>query len=209
MERTLRWARRSRQAHAANGSALFGIVQGGVYPALREASLGGLLEIGFDGYALGGLAVGEPEAERLAVLERAVPAMPWERPRYLMGVGRPIDIVESVCRGIDVFDCVMPTRNARNGHLFVRGGVLRIRNRRYREDPEPLDPDCACYTCRNYSRAYLHHLDRCGEILGARLHTIHNLHHYQSLMRDLREAIGAGRLLSFARAFRAEAEAPR
>ena len=209
MERTLRWARRSRQAHAGNGAALFGIVQGGVYPALREASLGGLLEIGFDGYALGGLAVGEPEAERLAVLDCTVPAMPWDRPRYLMGVGRPVDIVESVCRGIDLFDCVMPTRNARNGHLFVRGGVLRIRNRRYREDPEPLDPDCACYTCRNYSRAYLHHLDRCGEILGARLNTIHNLHHYQSLMRDLREAIGAGRLASFVRTFRAEAEAPR
>ena len=167
MERSMRWAARSRDAHAGNANALFGIVQGGTYPALHEASLEALLEIGFDGYAVGGLAVGEPESERLAVLERVTPAMPWNHPRYLMGVGRPIDIVESVCRGIDLFDCVMPTRNARNGHLFTAGGVLRIRNRRYRDDPEPLDPACICYTCRNYSRAYLHHLDRCRrEILG-------------------------------------------
>ena len=207
MERSLRWARRSRRAHAGNGSALFGIVQGGIYPTLREASMGGLLEIGFDGYAIGGLAVGEPEPERLTVLDHAVPVMPWDRPRYLMGVGRPIDIVESVCRGVDLFDCVMPTRNARNGHLFVRGGALRIRNRRYRADSDPPDPGCACYTCRNYSCAYLHHLDRCGEILGARLNTIHNLCYYQTLMRDLREAISAGRLASFARAFRSESEA--
>ncbi len=204
MERSMRWAARSRRAHAGNGNALFGISQGGVYPALRDASLEALLEIGFDGYALGGLAVGEPESERLAVLEHAVPAMPRDRPRYLMGVGRPIDIVESVCRGIDLFDCVMPTRNARNGHLFVSGGVLRIRKRRYRSDPEPLDPDCACYTCRSYSRAYLHHLDRCGEILGARLNSIHNLYYYQSLMRRLREAIRAGTLESLARRLRAE-----
>ena len=206
MERSMRWAARSRRAHdAGRGSVLFGITQGGVYPALREASLAALLEIGFDGYAVGGLAVGEPEAERLAVLEHAVPAMPRDRPRYLMGVGRPVDIVESVFRGIDLFDCVMPTRNARNGHLFVEGGVLRIRQRRYRHDPEPLDPSCACYTCRNYSRAYLHHLDRCGEILGPRLNTIHNLYYYQSLMSTLREAIRAGTLESLVRRFRSEA----
>ena len=202
MERSMRWAARSRQAHGGNAGALFGIVQGGTYPTLREASLGALLEIGFDGYALGGLAVGEPESERLEVLERAAPAMPRDRPRYLMGVGRPIDIVESVCRGIDLFDCVMPTRNARNGHLFVRGGVIRIRNRRYRHDPDALDSQCTCYTCRNYSRAYLHHLDRCGEILSSRLNTIHNLHYYQSLMRELREAIGAGRLEALAQRIR-------
>ena len=207
MERSMRWAARSRQAHAGRDGALFGITQGGIYPVLREASLAALLEIGFDGYALGGLAVGEPEPERLATLEHAVPAMPWDRPRYLMGVGRPIDIVESVRRGIDLFDCVLPTRNARNGHLFVGGGVLRIRNRRYRNDPEPLDPHCGCYTCRNYSRAYLHHLDRCGEILGARLNTIHNLYHYQSLMRDLRGAISGGRLDSLARTLRSDAHA--
>ena len=206
MERSMRWAARSRQAHAGDAGALFGIVQGGTYPGLREASLGALLEIGFDGYALGGLAVGEPESERLEVLERAGPAMPWDRPRYLMGVGRPVDIVESVRRGIDMFDCVMPTRHARNGHLFVRGGVIRIRNRRYRHDPEPLDSHCACYTCRNYSRAYLHHLERCGEILGSRLNTIHNLHYYQSLMREIREAIPEGRLEAVACRIRSDAD---
>ena len=205
MERSMRWAARSHEAHAGNAGALFGIVQGGTWPGLREASLGTLLDIGFDGYALGGLAVGEPDSERIEVLERSAPAMPWDRPRYLMGVGRPVDIVESVRRGIDLFDCVMPTRNARNGHLFVRGGVLRIRQRRYRHDPEPLDPHCACPTCRNYSRAYLHHLDRCGEILGSRLNTIHNLHYYQSLMREIREAIPAGRLESVARRIRSDA----
>ena len=206
MERSMRWAARSRQAHAGDAGALFGIVQGGTYPGLREASIGALLDIGFDGYALGGLAVGEPESERLEVLERAGPAMPWDRPRYLMGVGRPVDIVESVCRGIDMFDCVMPTRNARNGHLFVRGGAIRIRNRRYRHDSEPLDSHCACYTCRNYSRAYLHHLERCGEILGSRLNTIHNLHYYQSLMREIREAIPAGRLDAVACRIRSDAD---
>lgn len=206
MELSRRWAARSREAHAGNGSALFGIVQGGTYPSLREASLGALVEIGFDGYALGGLAVGEPESERIEILEHAAPAMPWDRPRYLMGVGRPVDIVEAVRRGIDLFDCVMPTRNARNGHLFVQGGVVRIRNRRYRHDPEPLDPHCTCYTCRNYSRAYLHHLERCREILGSRLNTIHNLHYYQSLMRALRKAIPAGRLEEVARRIRSESE---
>ncbi len=206
MERSVRWAMRSREAHAGNGSALFGIVQGGTHPGLREASLGALVDIGFDGYALGGLAVGEPESERIEILEHAAPAMPWDRPRYLMGVGRPVDIVEAVLRGVDLFDCVMPTRNARNGHLFVHGGVRRIRNRRYRDDPEPLDPHCGCYTCRNYSRAYLHHLDRCGEILGSRLNTFHNLHYYQSLMREIREAIAAGRLEEVARRVRSEAE---
>ena len=207
MERSQRWAARSRRAHAGNPAALFGIVQGGTWPALRDASLEALLEIGFDGYALGGLAVGEPEPERLEVLERVAPAMPGNRPRYLMGVGRPVDIVESVCRGIDLFDCVMPTRNARNGHLFTTEGVVRIRNRRHRQDPEPLDPTCSCYTCRNYSRAYLHHLERCGEILGSRLNTIHNLHHYQRLMRDLREAIAEGRLEEVAKRVRAQSRA--
>ena len=207
MERSVRWAARSRHAHAGNPAALFGIVQGGTWPALREASLEALIEIGFDGYALGGLAVGEPESERLEVLERVTPAMPGDRPRYLMGVGRPIDIVESVHRGIDLFDCVMPTRNARNGHLFTAEGVLRIRNRRHRHDPEPLDSTCSCYTCRNYSRAYLHHLERCGEILGSRLNTIHNLHHYQRLMRDLREAIAEGRLEEVAQRVRAQSQA--
>ena len=205
MERSMRWAARSRKAHAGNGSALFGIVQGGTWPGLREASLGALVDIGFDGYALGGLAVGEPESERIEILDHCAPAMPWNRPRYLMGVGRPVDIVEAVRCGIDLFDCVMPTRNARNGHLFVRGGVIRIRNRRYRHDPEPLDAHCACYTCRNYSRAYLHHLERCGEILSSRLNTIHNLHYYQSLMRELREAIPAGRLEEVTRRLRSEA----
>jgi len=197
MERTLRWAARSRVAHGDSAAALFGIVQGGTFAALREASLAGLVEIGFDGYAIGGLSVGEPVAERLAVLQRVAPWMPVDRPRYLMGVGTPVDIVESVRRGIDLFDCVMPSRNARNGHLFVRSGVLRIRNARYRDDPRPLDEDCRCYTCRNYSRAYLHHLDRCREILGARLNTIHNLHYYQALMRGLREALDGVTLDAF------------
>ena len=201
MERTLRWAARSRAAHGDSPSALFGIVQGGVYPALREASLAGLREIGFDGYAIGGLAVGEPVEERLMILDRLVGHMPASRPRYLMGVGTPADIVAAVCRGVDLFDCVLPTRNARNGHLFVSNGVVRIRNQCYRTDSSPLDETCTCYTCRHYSRAYLHHLRRSREILGARLNTIHNLHVYQKLMRDLRGAISEARLESFARDF--------
>jgi queuine tRNA-ribosyltransferase len=195
--RTSRWAARCREAHDGGQGAVFGIVQGGAFPDLRQQSLQSLLELGFDGYALGGLSVGEPPAVRLQVLDGIVPEMPAASPRYLMGVGSPEDIVESVLRGIDMFDCVLPTRNARNGHLFVRSGVLRIRNSRFRHDPRPLDESCGCYTCRHYSRAYLHHLDRCGEILGARLNTWHNLHYYLDLMRGLREAIRAGELERF------------
>ena len=197
MELSLRWARRSKAAHGDNPSALFGIVQGGMYPDLRRISAEGLRDIGFDGYAIGGLAVGEPLAERLAMLDCTVPQLPEIAPRYLMGVGKPEDIVEAVRRGIDLFDCVMPTRNARNGHLFTHDGDIRIRNSRYRADDQPLDEHCGCYTCRHYSRAYLRHLDQCREILGARLNTIHNLHYYQELMRDLRAAIAENRLTGF------------
>jgi queuine tRNA-ribosyltransferase len=197
MELSLRWAARCREAHGDHGSALFGIVQGGMYPELRQESLEGLVSTGFDGYALGGLSVGETEAERIAVMDSVLPAMPADRPRYLMGVGTPEDIVEAVRRGIDMFDCVLPTRNARNGFLFTRHGLLRIRNARHREDTGPIDPACDCYTCRHYSRAYLRHLDKCGEILGARLSTIHNLHYYQELMRGLRGAIEQGKLAHF------------
>jgi queuine tRNA-ribosyltransferase len=208
MELSLRWARRSRDAYAdaaagAPHGALFGIVQGGMYRALREASLAGLTALDLPGHAIGGLAVGEPEAERLRVLEETVPLMPAARPRYLMGVGRPEDLVESVARGIDMFDCVMPTRHARNGHLFTAGGVLNIRNARYAADLGPVDAGCDCYTCRNYSRAYLRHLDRAGEILGSRLNTIHNLHFYQALMKAIRAAIAVGRFAAFRAAFRA------
>jgi queuine tRNA-ribosyltransferase len=201
MELSLRWARRSREAHADNPAALFGIVQGGVYPELRDASLGGLLEIGFDGYALGGLSVGESKLERAKILEHTVAAMPPAAPRYLMGVGTPEDIVEAVWQGIDMFDCVMPTRNARNGHLFVHDGVVRIRNSANSRDTGPLDPACGCYTCRNYSRAYLHHLDKCNEILGARLNTIHNLTYYQDLMAGLRDAIAQRALAAYRNEF--------
>ncbi len=204
MELSLRWARRSRMAHTDNPAALFGIVQGGVYTDLRSASLAGLVNIGFDGYAIGGLSVGEPWEERRAVLEATVPLMPADSPRYLMGVGKPEDIVEAVRFGIDMFDCVLPTRNARNGHLFVRSGVIRIRNSRYRTDTRPLDETCSCYTCRHYSRAYLHHLDKCGEILGARLNTIHNLTSYQNLMAELRAAIENHSLEAFCREFYAQ-----
>ncbi|WP_253482142.1 tRNA guanosine(34) transglycosylase Tgt [Natronocella acetinitrilica] len=201
MELSLRWAERSRRAHGDNPSALFGIVQGGVYPQLRTASLNGLTDIGFDGYAIGGLAVGEPEHERNAMLEHLSGRLPAERPRYLMGVGRPQDLVEGVLRGVDMFDCVMPTRNARNSFLFTRQGTLRLRNSRFRNDTRPIEEDCACYTCRHYSRAYLKHLDKCNEILGARLATIHNLFFYQRLMRELREAIAGGRLRGYAEDF--------
>jgi queuine tRNA-ribosyltransferase len=197
MELSLRWAARSREGHGDNPAALFGIVQGGIYPDLRERSLNGLLELGFDGYAIGGLSVGEPKAEMLAVLSELAPRLPVTHPRYLMGVGTPEDIVEAVRCGIDMFDCVLPTRNARNGHLYTRHGVVRIRNARHRLDPAPLDEVCRCYTCSHYSRAYLHHLDRTREILGARLNTIHNLHYYQELMAGLREAIGSGRVEDF------------
>ncbi len=211
MELSLHWAERSREAHGDNPAALFGIVQGGMYRALREESLHGLMRIGFDGYAIGGLSVGEPKPEMLAVLDGLEPLLPERQPRYLMGVGTPEDIVEAVRRGVDMFDCVLPTRNARNGHLFTRWGTVRIRNSRYRADPRPLDPECGCYTCRNYSRAYLRHLDRTGEILGARLNTIHNLHYYQQLMRGLREAIETGSLKRFVDDFyqkRAQSGAP-
>ena len=203
MELSLRWARRSRDEfdRLGNPNRLFGIVQGGMYRSLREASLTGLVEIGFDGYAIGGLAVGEPKDERERVLEELEPALPGDRPRYLMGVGTPQDIVEAVRRGVDMFDCVMPTRHARNGYLFTSTGVLKIRNAAHERDTRPIDESCSCYTCRNYSRAYLKHLDRCGEILAARLATIHNLHHYLDLMRRLRAAILADALDSFAAGF--------
>lgn len=204
MELSLRWAARSRRAfdELGNRNALFGIVQGGVYPDLRRRSLDGLVELGFDGYAIGGLAVGEPEAERNAMLEVLQPLLPAGRPRYLMGVGRPEDLVEAVLRGVDMFDCVMPTRNARNGHVFTRHGTVRIRNARHERDTRPLDEACTCYTCRSgFSRAYLRHLDRCGEMLGPQLCTIHNLHYYQELMAGLRGAIAAGRLDSFVAEF--------
>ena len=206
MELSLRWAVRSRDAHGDSPSALFGIVQGGMYPELREASLAGLVDIGFDGYAIGGLSVGETEAERLMILDGLRGRMPADQPRYLMGVGTPEDIVAAVERGVDMFDCVMPTRHARNGWLFTRHGDIKIRNARYREDTGPLDPDCGCYTCRHYSRAYLRHLERCNEILGARLNTIHNLHYYQELMAGLRAAIADGRLGTYAAEFRAGRE---
>ncbi len=203
MELSLRWAVRSRAAHGDNPSALFGIVQGGMYESLRARSLEGLKEVGFDGYAIGGLSVGEPAEDRLRVLDFLAGRLPADRPRYLMGVGTPEDIVAAVCRGVDMFDCVMPTRNARNGHLFTRHGVVRIRNACHQADKAPLDPECMCYTCRNYSRAYLRHLDRCHEILGARLNTIHNLYYYQGLMQGLRSAIAAGRLTEFVSEFHA------
>ena len=197
MELSLRWAQRSKLAHGDNSSALFGIVQGGMFEHLREASLNGLIAIGFDGYAVGGLSVGEPPEERWRVLDFLSSRLPTDKPHYLMGVGTPEDIVESVQRGIDMFDCVLPTRNARNGHLFTHHGVVRIRHAAHQYDEGPLDPLCDCYTCRHYSRAYLRHLDKCHEILGARLNTIHNLYYYQTLMRDLREAIEAQRLKTF------------
>ncbi len=201
MELSLRWAKRSKEAHGDNPSALFGIVQGGMYESLRGESLHGLKNIGFDGYAVGGLSVGEPAEDRLRVLDYLSSEMPEDKPRYLMGVGTPEDIVEAVQRGIDMFDCVMPTRNARNGHLFTHQGVVKIRHAAHQYDDSPLDPLCDCYTCRNYSRAYLRHLDKCNEILGARLNTIHNLYYYQKLMRDIRGAIEAGRLEAFVREF--------
>ena len=194
MELSLRWAERSKTEHGDSESALFGIVQGGMYPELREVSLAGLTDIGFDGYAIGGLSVGEPKEDMVNILDTTAYKLPEDKPRYLMGVGKPEDIVEAVRRGIDMFDCVMPTRNARNGHLFVTDGVVKIRNARHKDDTSTLDAACDCYTCENYSRAYLHHLDKCNEILGARLNTIHNLRYYQRLMQGLRDAIEADKL---------------
>jgi queuine tRNA-ribosyltransferase len=192
MRLSLRWAQRSRAAHAGNPNALFGIVQGGMYERLRDESLAGLLRIGFEGYAIGGLSVGEPKADMRRILRHTAPGLPADRPRYLMGVGTPQDIVEAVRAGVDLFDCVLPTRNARNGWLFTSEGTLKLRNSRYRSDLAPPDPACRCYTCTHFTRAYLHHLQRVNEILGARLNTIHNLHFYQALMRRLRDAIRDG-----------------
>ena len=198
MELSLRWAARSRAAHAGSTAALFGIVQGGMYPALRAESLDGLTAIGFDGYAVGGLSVGEPKEDMRLVLDALQPLLPAEKPRYLMGVGTPADLIEGVRRGIDMFDCVMPTRNARNGHLFTSAGTIKIRNARHKTSTLPLDERCDCYTCQNFSRAYLHHLERCNEILGAQLNTLHNLHYYQQHMQGIRAAIERGSLDQFA-----------
>jgi len=206
MQLSLRWAARSRarfdllkEREPDRGEAIFGIVQGGIYNQLRQESLQALSDIGFDGYAIGGLAVGEPEEERLAVLDALMPRLPVAQPRYLMGVGTPVDIAAAVSRGVDMFDCVIPTRHARTGHLFTSQGVIKIRNARYADDTGPLDPDCDCYTCQNYSLSYLRHLEKCSEMLGGRLGTIHNLHYYQKLMGDLRAAIAKDTLDEFVR----------
>ena len=207
MRLSMRWAARSKAAHAGNPNALFGIVQGGMFEHLRDESLAELTRIGFDGYAIGGLSVGEPKPDMLRILRHTAPQLPADRPRYLMGVGTPSDIVAAVTAGIDMFDCVLPTRNARNGWLYTRHGVIKLRNARYRDDLGPLDPDCACYTCRHFTRAYLHHLQRVNEMLGARLNTLHNLHYYQELMAGLRAAIAEGRLQAFAAAHGGDHEA--
>ncbi|MDD2723251.1 MAG: tRNA guanosine(34) transglycosylase Tgt [Methylovulum sp.] len=207
MRLSLRWAQRSKDAHSDNSNALFGIVQGGMYEHLRQESIAGLVDIGFDGYAIGGLSVGEPKDEMMATLDVVHTKMPVAKPRYLMGVGTPEDLVEAVCRGIDMFDCVMPTRNARNGHLFTRFGVVKIRNAQYEFDNRPLDEECGCYTCQNYSLAYLRHLDKCQEMLGSRLNTIHNLYYYLSLMQSLRDAIERQTLEAFVREFYRQREA--
>jgi len=208
MELSLRWAERSKQAHQGNPSALFAIVQGGMYENLRERSANALVQIGFDGYAIGGLSVGEPKEERNKVLEVTTPLLPQDHPRYLMGVGTPEDIVESVKRGIDMFDCVMPTRNARTGFLYTSTGIIKIRNSKYKDDTRPVDENCSCYTCRNYSRSYLRHLDKCKEILSSRLNTIHNLHYYQQLMQDIRTAIEENRFDDYVEDFYARRQQP-
>lgn len=204
MELSMRWAKRCRDAHGDSSSALFGIVQGGMYEDLRRQSAQALINIGFDGYAIGGLSVGEPEHERELVLGYTLPGLPADKPRYLMGVGRPQDIITAVLRGVDMFDCVMPTRNARNGYYFTRHGVLKIRNARFKLDTQPIDAGCGCHTCRNYSRAYLKHLDRCREMLGPHLATVHNLYFYQQLMAGLRQAIEDGGLEEYAGQFLTE-----
>jgi queuine tRNA-ribosyltransferase len=204
MQLSLRWAERSKRAHEGNDAALFGIVQGGVHRELRTRSAEGLKAIGFDGYAIGGLAVGETEAERNAMLEHTAPQLPEDRPRYLMGVGRPEDLVEAVARGIDMFDCVMPTRNARNGHYFTSTGTVRIRNAKYEKDTRPIEEGCGCPTCSGgYTRAYLRHLDRCNEMLAPMLGTLHNLWYYQKLMADMRASIEQGRFADFRERFHA------
>jgi len=194
MRLSLRWARRSRDEHdrLQNTNALFGIVQGGMYEALRDESLAGLKDIGFNGFAIGGLSVGEPKEDMMRILAHTAPQLPTDKPRYLMGVGTPEDLMDSVEQGIDMFDCVMPTRNARNGHLFTRYGDIKIKNARFKTDEAPLDHNCTCYTCQNFSRAYLHHLFRAGEILSSILNTTHNLHYYQTLMAEMRYAIESG-----------------
>ncbi len=197
MQLSLRWAQRSKQAHEGNPNALFGIVQGGMYESLRDESLAGLVDIGFDGFAIGGLSVGEPKEDMLRILAHTAPQMPREKPRYLMGVGTPEDLLDAVSMGVDMFDCVMPTRNARNGWLFTRNGDIKLKNARYRQDDSPLDPECQCYTCRNFSRAYLHHLHRVGEMLGSRLNTLHNLHYYQELMAGMRLSIEQNQFAEF------------
>jgi queuine tRNA-ribosyltransferase len=210
MRLSLRWAQRSRAEHdrLQNTNALFGIVQGGMYENLRDESLAGLNEIGFDGMAIGGLSVGEPKEEFARILAHTAPRLPTDRPRYLMGVGTPEDLIYAVGQGIDMFDCVMPTRNARNGHLFTRYGDIRIKNAQHKADTRSLDETCACYCCRNFSRAYLHHLHRTGEILGARLNTIHNLFYYQTLMRELRAAIAAGEFAVHVARFHKDRQTP-
>jgi queuine tRNA-ribosyltransferase len=202
MRLSLRWAERSKRAHEGNPNALFGIVQGGMVERLRDESLAGLASVGFEGYAIGGLSVGEPKREKRRILAHTAPQLPADSPRYLMGVGTPEDIVEAVAAGIDMFDCVLPTRNARNGWLFTRYGDIKIRNARYRDDTRALDESCPCYACAHFSRGYLHHLQKVNEILGARLNTLHNLHYYQTLMRELREAIAERKLADTVAAFR-------
>jgi len=197
MQLSLRWAQRSKDAHAGNENALFGIIQGGMYENLRDVSLAGLMDIAFDGYAIGGLSVGEPKEDMKRILAHTAPQMPTDKPRYLMGVGTPEDLVNAVDHGVDMFDCVMPTRNARNGWLFTQYGDVKIKNASYKSDLNPLDADCSCYTCQHFTRAYLHHLHKVGEILGARLNTIHNLHYYQVLMQGMRDAIENGTFDSF------------
>ncbi len=206
MRLSMRWARRSRDEHdkLENANALFGIVQGGMYEDLRDESIAGLCDIGFDGMAIGGLSVGEPKADMARVLAHTAPRLPAHKPRYLMGVGTPEDLVFAVNQGMDMFDCVMPTRNARNGHLFTRFGDVKIKNARYRADTGPLDPSCSCYTCRQFTRSYLHHLFRNGEILGGMLNTIHNLHFYQTLMAEMRTAIENEQFQSWASRFAAD-----
>jgi queuine tRNA-ribosyltransferase len=203
MRLSLRWGKRSRDEfdRLENPNALFGIVQGGMFEHLRDESIAGLTDIGFHGYAIGGLSVGEPKEEMLRVLDHVAPRLPTDKPRYLMGVGTPEDLVAGVAAGIDMFDCVMPTRNARNGHLFTRFGDLRLRNARYKNDLRPIDAQCTCYTCRHFTRAYLHHLDRANELLGSRLNSIHNLHYYLELMQSMRAAIDAGNFGEFVSRF--------
>lgn len=208
MEMSLRWAKRSKDAHGDSQSALFGIIQGGMYEDLRDVSLAGLTDIDFDGYAIGGLSVGEPKEDMVRILDHLAHKMPQDKPRYLMGVGKPEDLVEGVRRGVDMFDCVMPTRNARNGHLFIDTGVLKLRNASNKTDHGPIDETCDCYTCQNFSRAYLHHLDKCKEIQGSTLNTIHNLHFYQTVMAGLRKALEEGTLSAFVEEFYAKRGKP-